>query len=115
MKHSDLKPGDMAKFYSYEEENMIFEVRCRSERFIILTTTKRDIAGILYYMIIDLAYKIRGPDNVIFSSSYTTDEDCRERLAELESGEIEVSHRPSRCSALLTNDILISNQPKEPS
>ena len=115
MKHADLQPGDHAKFYSYEEENMLFEVRCCSERFIILTTMKRDIAGTLYYTIIDLKLKIRGPDNMIFSSNYTTDEDCRERLAELESGDIEVSTRPSRCSSLLTNDELISNQPKEPS
>lgn len=45
------------------------------------------------YFIIDLEEHRRGPDNNIFCFGYETDEECEERLKELQSGQISVSKR----------------------
>ena len=69
-----------------------FRVRCRNERFIILTKPLNLYHTVLY-TIVDLKNKWRGPDNMIFCDGYETDEDCNERLMELQEGIIEVSTR----------------------
>lgn len=50
------------------------------------------------YTIVDFEQKVRGPDNIIFSQGYETDEDAERALGQLQRGEIEVSRR--RCVAL---------------
>ena len=45
------------------------------------------------YFIIDLKDKWRAPDNMIFCHGYESDEDCIERLKELQDGTIELSLR----------------------
>lgn len=69
-----------------------YKVRCRGNRYIICTKPMNVKKTVLYF-ILDLEDWVRGPDNMIFCSGYESDEDCAERLKELEAGEIEVSHR----------------------
>ena len=69
-----------------------FRVRCRDSRFIICTKPMNVYHTVIYF-IIDLKEGVRGPDNMVFCSGYETDEQCQERLAELQSGRIEVSWR----------------------
>lgn len=69
-----------------------YTVKARDERYIICTKPFAAKHTVLYF-IIDLEEKRRGPDNMVFCSGYETDEECAERLQELQSGEIEVSYR----------------------
>lgn len=76
----------------FPNEKKPYTVRARDERFIICTKPFNPRHTVLY-TIIDLKHKWRGPDDRIFCSGYESDEDCAERLVELQSGEIEVSAR----------------------
>lgn len=73
-------------------EKRPYRVRARDERYIICTKPYNPKRTVLYF-IVDLKERVRGPDNMVFCSGYETDEDCAERLKELQSGEIEVSWR----------------------
>lgn len=73
-------------------EKRPYRVRCRDDRFIICTKPLNVYHTVLYF-IIDLEEQRRGPDNMIFCSGYETDEECRERLKELQSSRISVSQR----------------------
>lgn len=74
------------------KEKRPFRVRARDERFIICTKPYNPHRTVRYF-IVDLKERVRGPDNMVFCGGYETDEDCSERLKELQSGEIEVSWR----------------------
>lgn len=76
----------------FPNEKRPYTVRARDDRFIICTKPFNPQHTVLY-TIIDLQNKWRGPDNMVFCSGYESDEDCTERLTELQSGEIEVSRR----------------------
>ncbi len=69
-----------------------FTVRARDERYIICTKPFNAQHTVIYF-IVDLVEKRRGPDNMVFCSGYETDDDCKERLRELQNGDIEVSYR----------------------
>ena len=69
-----------------------YTVKARDERYIICTKPFNARHTVLYF-IIDLVDKWRAPDNMIFCHGYETDEDCIERLKELQSGTIELSRR----------------------
>lgn len=69
-----------------------YRVRARDDRFIICTKPFNPKHTVLYF-IVDLERKMRGTDNMVFCFGYETDEDCAERLKELQSGQIEVSSR----------------------
>lgn len=71
-----------------------YTVKARDDRYIICTKPFNARHTVLYF-IIDLVDKWRGPDNMIFCSGYETTEECQERLAELQNGEIELSRRRS--------------------
>lgn len=73
-------------------EKRPYTVRARDERYIICTKPYNPQRTVLYF-IVDLKDKRRGPDNMVFCFGYESDEDCAERLAELQSGKIEVSTR----------------------
>ncbi len=73
-------------------EKKPYKVRARDDRYIICTKPYNPQHTVLY-IIIDLKEKWRGPDNMIYCNGYETDEECEERLAELQSGEIELSRR----------------------
>jgi len=69
-----------------------YRVRCKDDRFIICTKPFNPKRTVIYF-IADLKEKRRGPDNMVFCSGYETQEQCEERLRELQSGTIEVSVR----------------------
>ena len=69
-----------------------FRVRVRDDRYIICTKPFNAQHTVIYF-IVDLVERRRGPDNMVFCSGYETHRDCRDRLQELQHGEIEVSWR----------------------
>ena len=76
----------------FPNEKKPYRVRARDERFIICTKPFNP-QHTVRYTIIDLQDKRRGPDNIVFCSGYETDEQCAERLSELQRGKIEVTYR----------------------
>lgn len=84
-----VKVGD--KVYVPNEKKP-YRVRARDDRYIICTKPFNPQHTVLYF-IVDLEYKWRAPDNMIFCRGYETDKDCQKRLIELQSGEIELSRR----------------------
>ena len=71
-------------------EKRPYRVRARDNRYIICT---KPCFGTVLYFIVDLKEKWRGPDNMIFCSGYESDDECRERLLELQTGRIQLSMR----------------------
>lgn len=69
-----------------------YTVKARDDRYIICTKPFNARHTVLYF-IIDLVDRWRAPDNMVFCSGYETDEQCRERLKELQDGTIELSRR----------------------
>ena len=91
MGYKDLKPGDPV---FVPNEVRPYRVKCRDDRFIICTKPFNPMRTVMYF-IIDIERGLRGPDNMVFCSGYETQEQCEERLKELQSGWIEVSTRRS--------------------
>ena len=73
-------------------EKKPYRVRARDERYIICTKPYNPKHTVLYF-IIDLGNKWRAPDNRVFCSGYESDEDCIERLHELQRGNLQLSSR----------------------
>ena len=69
-----------------------WKVRCRDDRYIICTQPYNPRHTVLYF-IIDTEEKWRAPDDRVFCFGYETDEDCNDRLTELQNGEIFLSKR----------------------
>lgn len=82
-----VKIGD--KVYIPKEKRP-YKVKARDERYIICT---KPCFGTVLYFIVDLKEQWRAPDNMVFCFGYETDEDCKERLKELQNGTIELSTR----------------------
>ena len=76
----------------FGNEKRPYRVRCCDERYAICTKPF-NLGHTVQYFIIDSVEKLRGPDNQVFCSGYETDEQCLERLKELQDGIIEVSKR----------------------
>lgn len=85
----DLKVGDPVYL---PMETRPYRVKCRDDRFIICTKPF-NLRRTVIYFIVDLKEHRRGPDNMVFCSGYETQEQCEERLKELQEGRIEVSIR----------------------
>ena len=73
-------------------EKRPYGVRARDDRYIICTKPYNPQHTVIYF-IIDLTRKRRAPDDRVFCSGYETDEQCNERLKELQSGKIGLSTR----------------------
>ena len=73
-------------------EKKPYRVRARDDRYVICTKPFNP-KHTVFYFIIDLADKRRAPDDRVFCFGYETDENCQERLKELQDGKIEVSMR----------------------
>lgn len=91
---NNLKPGDPVYLAG---EVRPYRVKCRDDRYIICTKPYNPRRTVIYF-IVDLAERLRGPDNMVFCFGYETQEQCEERLKELQEGRIEVSLR--RCVPL---------------
>ena len=74
------------------EHKRPFRVKARDDRYIICTKPFNAQHTVIYF-IVDLVDKWRAPDNMVFCSGYETDEQCQERLKELQDGKIELSVR----------------------
>ena len=72
------------------KEKKPYRVKARDDRYIICT---KPCFGTVLYFIVDLKERWRAPDNMVFCFGYETKEQCEERLAELQRGEIELSRR----------------------
>lgn len=84
-----VKVGDKVHIPQHKRA---FTVRARDERYIICTKPFNAKHTVIYF-IVDLVEKWRAPDNMIFCCGYETDEDCQNRLKELQNGVIELSQR----------------------
>ena len=73
-------------------EKRPYRVRVRNERYIICTKPYNPQHTVRYF-IIDLIDKWRAPDDRLFCSGYESDQDCIERLHELQNGSINLSRR----------------------
>lgn len=78
----------------FAEEKRPYKVRAFNNDFTILTK-RFNLKNTVLYCIIDNKKNKRGSDNMIFCSGYESDDDCKARLIELISGEIELSRRRS--------------------
>lgn len=82
--------GDKIKFKSEKQK---YTIKAKSERFLICTKPF-NLKKTCLYTIIDLDRLVRGTNNMVFNPyDYMVQEDIDECLNDLESGEIEVSHR----------------------
>ena len=88
----EFKVGDRIKFKS---EKQSYRICAADERFAVCIKPF-NLRKTTIYTIVDLERGVRGPDNRIFCEGYETDEDAERALKQLQSGEIEVSHRSSR-------------------
>ena len=71
-------------------EKRPYRVKARDERYIICT---KPCFGTVLYFIVDLVDKWRAPDDMIFCFGYETDDECQERLKELQTGVTRLSVR----------------------
>ena len=88
---SEHKVGD--RIY-VKRETIGYKIQARDDRYVI-ATKPYNIKHTVLYFIIDTLLDIRGPDDMVFCFGYETQEQCEERLKELQSGEIAVSMRNS--------------------
>jgi len=88
-----LKPGDLVFVNDIEGA---FRVVCRDERFIICTQSNycHNKLKTFASFIIDLKMRRRGSDAMV-ETTYYTQEQCEERLKELQDGHISVSRKYS--------------------
>lgn len=99
-----LRPGDRVTF---AEEKQPYKVRAASGKFVILTKPF-NLRKTVLYCIIDWERHVRGPDNLIFSLGYESDEDVAMRMQDLTQGLTAVSRRRE-----LPVDIIKLNPRKE--
>lgn len=81
-----IKVGSKLKFDS--DKTFRWEVKAIDHPFMICTTAGPK--GL--YTIIDLARKIRGPDNC-YGVGYSSEAQIKDALAKLKTGDIEISNR----------------------
>lgn len=83
------KTGDKIKFV---EEKRPYKIRACNERFLVCTKPFNPKHTVMY-TIVDLKENVRGTESLIFCMGFETDEECKEALERLISGETEVSYR----------------------
>ena len=93
----NVRVGD--KLYVSGEKRP-YTVKAMDDRYVIATKPFNLKKTVLYF-IIDLKRNVRGPDNMIFCSGYETEEQVKDRLLELQNGDIEVSYRRSVNTAMV--------------
>ena len=71
-------------------EKRPYRVKARDERYIICA---KPCFGTVLYFIVDPVDKWRAPDDRVFCLGYETDDDCQERLNQLQTGDIGLSVR----------------------
>ena len=86
----NLKVGDKIKFVPEKQK---YTVKAKSERYLICTKPFNPKKTVLY-TIVDLKRLVRGTNNRVFNPyDYAVQKDIDECLRDLESEQIEVTHR----------------------
>lgn len=94
----DLNKGDSVWFSTSKKS---FKVRECNDRFAICTQPFNLRPKTVLYTIIDFDRDVRGEDNLIFTVyDYYSDEDCKQAMEDLMSGEIEVSYKRNKNTIL---------------
>ena len=94
----DLNKGDSVWFSTSKKS---FKVRECNDRFAICTQPFNLQPKTVIYTIIDFDRYVRGEDNLIFTVyDYYSDEDCKQAMEDLMSGEIEVSYKRNKNTIL---------------
>ena len=94
----DLNKGDSVWFSTSKKS---FKVRECNDRFAICTQPFNLRPNTVLYTIIDFDRDVRGEDNLIFTVyDYYSDEDCKQAMEDLMSGEIEVSYKRNKNTIL---------------
>lgn len=88
---ASIKVGDRVWF---TEEKRPYTVQARNARYIVCTKPFPPKKTVIY-TIIDTQEKVRGPDNLVFSTGYETREMCEYSLSlfERRPSPVEVSYR----------------------
>ena len=83
--------GDKVKF---ESERQRYTVRAvsRDRRWLICTKPMNLLSTVLY-TIVDFESNVRGPDDMVFSIGYESDDDIAENMRRLTEGNMQVSVR----------------------
>lgn len=94
----ELNKGDSVWFSTSKKS---FKVRECNDRFAICTQPFNLRPKTVLYTIIDFDRDVRGEDNLIFTVyDYYSDEDCKQAMEDLMSGEIEVSYKRNKNTIL---------------
>jgi len=94
----ELNKGDSVWFSTNKKS---FKVRECNDRFAICTQPFNLQPKTVLYTIIDFDRDVRGEDNLIFTVyDYYSDEDCKQAMEDLMSGEIEVSYKRNKNTIL---------------
>ena len=94
----ELNKGDSVWFSASKKS---FKVRECNDRFAICTQPFNLQPKTVIYTIIDFDRNVRGEDNLIFTVyDYYSDEDCKQAMEDLMSGEIEVSYKRNKNTIL---------------
>lgn len=94
----ELNKGDGVWFSTNKKS---FKVRECNDRFAICTQPFNLQPKTVLYTIIDFDRDVRGEDNLIFTVyDYYSDEDCKQAMEDLMSGEIEVSYKRNKNTIL---------------
>ncbi len=85
----DLQKGDKVWF---EEEKQGYTIRDANDRYLVCTKPFNPKHTVIY-SIVDQWKNIRGTDNIIGCAGYETDDECKDALKMLVTGELEISRR----------------------
>lgn len=92
-----MKVGDQIEFD--EERGRPYVIQAMSDRFLVCTRPYKGQrhAGKTFHSLVDLVNSVRGPDHWVLGTKYdySTQQGCAECLADLDSGENELSRRKS--------------------
>lgn len=80
--------GDKLRFHGTRQW---YTVRATGKRYAVCTKPFA-LQRTVIYTVLDFQKQVRGTENLVFGMGAETDEQCREMLERLESGETEVSH-----------------------
>lgn len=76
----------------FDKEKQGYTIRARNERFAVCTKPF-NVRRTVLYSVVDFEEGVRGTENLIFGCGAETDEQCREMLERIASGQTEISHR----------------------
>lgn len=67
----------------FSEESRPYRIRARSPRYIVATKPYNPMKTVLY-TIVDLVYRVRGAEDLVFGAGAETDRECRAMIRRLD-------------------------------